>query len=129
MNRRIVIAYAMSPVAAVVGQVAASTQNQAKSALLFLYREVLELELPWLDKVEAAKTSKRLPVVLTSAEVVALLSRLEGTHGLIGRLLYGAGLARTYGAGAGIAPAGSGGRLRRGISAVRARSKVSVGGS
>ena len=47
---------------AVAGQVSASTQNQAKSALLFLYREVLALELPWLDKVESAKTPKRLPV-------------------------------------------------------------------
>ncbi|MCX7149670.1 MAG: integron integrase [Rhodocyclales bacterium] len=77
---------------AVVGRVAASTQNQAKSALLFLYREVLELELPWLDDVEAARTPKRLPVVLTSAEVMAVLSRLEGRHGLIARLLYGTGL-------------------------------------
>jgi len=77
---------------AVAGRVAASTQNQAKSALLFLYKEVLEVELPWLDKVEAAKTSKRLPVVLTRDEVMAVLSRLEGSHGLIGRLLYGTGM-------------------------------------
>lgn len=47
---------------ALAGRVAASTQNQAKSALLFLYKEVLAVELPWLDKVEAAKTPKRLPV-------------------------------------------------------------------
>ncbi|MDP1734052.1 MAG: integron integrase [Sulfuritalea sp.] len=77
---------------AVVGRVAASTQNQAKSALLFLYREVLEVQLPWLDDVEAARTPKRLPVVLTSAEVMAVLARLEGSHGLIARLLYGTGL-------------------------------------
>ncbi|MDO8292321.1 MAG: integron integrase [Gallionella sp.] len=77
---------------AVAGRVAASTQNQAKSALLFLYREVLEVELPWLDDVEAAKTPKRLPVVLTSADVRAVLARLEGSHGLIARLLYGTGL-------------------------------------
>ena len=77
---------------AVAGRVAASTQNQAKSALLFLYKEVLALELPWLDKVEAAKTSKRLPVVLTRDEVTAVLSRLEGSHNLIARLLYGTGL-------------------------------------
>ena len=77
---------------AVVGHVAASTQNQAKSALLFLYKEVLALELPWLDKVESAKTPKRLPVVLTRDEVMAVLSRLEGSHGLIARLLYGTGL-------------------------------------
>lgn len=77
---------------AVVGRVAASTQNQAKSALLFLYKEVLATELPWLDKVEAAKASKRLPVVLTQNEVASVLSALEGTHGLIARLLYGTGL-------------------------------------
>ena len=77
---------------AVAGRVAASTQNQAKSALLFLYREVLEVELPWLNDVEAAKTPKRLPVVLTGAEVHAVLARLEGSHGLIARLLYGTGL-------------------------------------
>jgi integron integrase len=77
---------------AVAGKVASSTQNQAKSALLFLYREVLELELPWLDNVEAAKAPKRLPVVLTRDEVQALLARLDGTSGLIANLLYGAGL-------------------------------------
>ena len=77
---------------AVAGRVSASTQNQAKSALLFLYKEVLGVDLPWLDKVEAAKTSKRLPVVLTRNEVMAVLSRLEGSHGLLARLLYGTGL-------------------------------------
>ncbi len=77
---------------AVEGRVAASTQNQAKSALLFLYREVLGVELPWLDNVERAKAPKRLPVVLTREEVQAVLARLEGTHWLIASLLYGAGL-------------------------------------
>ena len=77
---------------AVAGNVAASTQNQAKSALLFLYREVLETELPWLDNVERARAPKRLPVVLTRDEVHAVLSRLSGTHWLIASLLYGAGL-------------------------------------
>lgn len=77
---------------AVAGKVAASTQNQAKSALLFLYKEVLEIELPWLDNVERAKAPKRLPVVLTHAEVQALLARLSGTHWLMASLLYGAGL-------------------------------------
>ncbi len=77
---------------AVAGRVAASTQNQAKSALLFLYKEVLAFELPWLDKVEAAKTPKRLPVVLTRNEVMAVLTRLEGTHNLVARLLYGTGM-------------------------------------
>ncbi|MFA4969813.1 MAG: integron integrase [Sulfuritalea sp.] len=77
---------------AVAGRVAASTQNQAKSALLFLYREVLGNELPWLDNVEQAKAPRRLPVVLTRDEVHLILSRLTGTHWLIASLLYGAGL-------------------------------------
>ncbi len=77
---------------AVKGKVSASTQNQAKSALLFLYREVLEQQLPWLDKVTQAKAPARLPVVLTVAEVQAVLKRLSGTHWLIASLLYGAGL-------------------------------------
>jgi integron integrase len=77
---------------AVKGKVSASTQNQAKSALLFLYREVLEQKLPWLDKVTQAKASQRLPVVLTAGEAQAVLKRLSGTHWLIASLLYGAGL-------------------------------------
>jgi integron integrase len=77
---------------AVTGKVAAATQNQAKSALLFLYREVLKQDLPWLENVERAKAPKRLPVVLTEQEVEAVLSRLKGTHWLVAALLYGAGL-------------------------------------
>lgn len=77
---------------AVNGKVAASTQNQAKSALLFLYKEVLSMELPWLSNVEQAKIPKRLPVVLTQDEVQAVLLRLSGTHWLIVSLLYGAGI-------------------------------------
>ncbi|MDE2600669.1 MAG: integron integrase [Rhodocyclaceae bacterium] len=77
---------------AVEGKVSAATQNQAKSALLFLYREVLQVELPWLSNIEHAKTPKRLPVVLTRAEVQAVLDHLDGTHALIGRLLYGTGM-------------------------------------
>ncbi len=77
---------------AVEGKVAASTQNQAKSALLFLYKEVLGAELPWLGGVTAAKASRRLPVVLTRDEVRAALDRTTGTPGLILRLLYGTGL-------------------------------------
>lgn len=77
---------------AVVGKVAASTQNQAKSALLFLYREVLEIRLPWLDNVTQAKAPKKLPVVLTVAEVQAVLSHLSGSHLLIASLLYGGGM-------------------------------------
>lgn len=77
---------------AVVRNVSASTQNQAKSALLFLYREVLETELPWLDDIEQAKKPKRLPVVLTEPEVQAVLAELSGTWQLMGHLLYGSGL-------------------------------------
>lgn len=77
---------------AVAGKVSASTQNQAKSALLFLYKEILEIELPWLDNVERAKTPKRLPVVLTQEEIQQILAHLEGTNQLIVRLLYGTGM-------------------------------------
>jgi integron integrase len=77
---------------AVERQVAAPTQNQAKAALLFLYGEVLGVELPWLDGVVQAKASQRLPVVLTRYEVSQLLRRLDGVHRLVGCLLYGAGL-------------------------------------
>lgn len=77
---------------AVAGKVAASTQNQAKSSLLFLYKEVLEQELPWLDNVEQAKAPKRLPVVLTVNEVRAVLDRTAGTPGLMLRLIYGTGM-------------------------------------
>lgn len=59
---------------AVEGKVAAATQNQALSALLFLYREVLEINLPWLDQVVRAKRPARLPVVLTRQEVTAVLN-------------------------------------------------------
>jgi integron integrase len=72
--------------------VAASTQNQALSALLFLYRNVLEIDLPWLDDVVRAKRSERLPVVLTREEVRAVIHELHGTPRLMAVLLYGAGL-------------------------------------
>ncbi len=74
------------------GHVAASTQNQALSALLFLYREVLQQDLPWLEGIVRAKRPIRLPVVLTRDEVQAVLSQLRGTPRLMATLLYGAGL-------------------------------------
>jgi integron integrase len=77
---------------AVQGKVAASTQNQALSALLFLYREVLGIELPWLDDLVRAKRPVHLPVVLTRDEVRAVLQRLDGVPRLMAVLLYGAGL-------------------------------------
>jgi len=77
---------------AVRRRVSASTQNQALCALLFLYREVLEMDLPWLDELVRAKRPQRVPVVLDRAEVRALLAHLHGTPWLVASLLYGAGL-------------------------------------
>lgn len=73
-------------------QVSASTQNQAKAAILFLYKHVLNLELPWLDEVVQAKHSPRLPVVLSPSEVRLLLDQMQGTSGLVARLLFGSGM-------------------------------------
>jgi integron integrase len=77
---------------AVDGNVAASTQNQALSALLFLYREVLDREVPWLDEVVRARRPVRLPIVLTRDEVRSLLRQLRGTPRLMAILMYGSGL-------------------------------------
>jgi len=77
---------------AVPSHLAASTQNQALSALLFLYREVLEQDLPWLDDIVRPNRSTRLPVVLSRDEVRAGLRELRGTHRLMAVLLCGAGL-------------------------------------
>lgn len=77
---------------AVKGNVAASTQNQALSALLFLYRQVLGIELPWMDEVVRAKRPQRVPVVLTREEVTRLLALMEGRYGLMASLLYGTGM-------------------------------------
>jgi integron integrase len=72
--------------------VAASTQNQAASAILFLYREVLAMEMGYVAGVERAKCPTRVPTVLTRTEVRSLLERLYGTHKLMASLLYGSGL-------------------------------------
>jgi integron integrase len=72
--------------------VAVSTQNQAQSALLFLYREVLAKDVRWLEGVVRAKAPTRLPVVLTVDEVERLLRAMQGTHRLVAELLYGTGL-------------------------------------
>ena len=77
---------------AVNRRVAASTQNQALAALLFLYREVLGRDLEGLDTAVRAHTARRLPVVLTRDEVRRLLQQLDGAHGLVAGLLYGSGL-------------------------------------
>ena len=81
-------------------KVSASTQNQALQALLFLYREVLAVELPWLDNITRASASRRLPVVLSRSEVRAVLAQLDGTHWLIANLLYGSRAAPDGGAAA-----------------------------
>jgi len=72
--------------------VAASTQNQALNAILFLYRDVLKIDLPWLDEVQRAKKPQHLPVVFTREEVKALLAQLQGTAWLMAMLTYGSGL-------------------------------------
>jgi len=77
---------------AVKGKVSAPTQTQALSALLFLYREVLGIDLPWLDGLVRAKPWKDVPTVLTPSETNRLLARMEGTYGLMARLLYGSGM-------------------------------------
>ena len=74
------------------GRVASSTQNQALSALLFLYKEVLRQEIGWLDQVERAKRPTKLPVVLSRTEVEKVLGKMVGTPKLMASLLYGSGL-------------------------------------
>jgi integrase len=73
-------------------RVSASTQNQALAALLFLYRSVLDRELPWLDDVVRAKRPRRVPVVLSRAEVRSILAHMHGQPGLVATLPYGSGL-------------------------------------
>ena len=73
-------------------RVSAATQNQALCAILFLSRQVLKMELPWLANLVRAAPSRHLPVVLTREEVRRLLAELRGTHWLMASLLYGSGL-------------------------------------
>jgi integron integrase len=75
--------------------VSAATQNQALAALMFLYREVIGEELPWLDNIPRAKGSRRLPTVLTRAEVSRLFEQMSGTLALMARLQYGTGMRLT----------------------------------
>lgn len=77
---------------AVNGNVSASTQSQALSAVLYLYREVLGMDLPWLQDVVRAKRPRKLPVVLSRDEVHRLLLQVDGDAGLVVRLLYGTGM-------------------------------------
>ncbi len=77
---------------AVRQNVSAATQNQALAAILFLYKQVLDRDLPWLDHLVRAKKPQRLPVVLSAPETRAVLSQLSGVYWVIGNLLYGSGL-------------------------------------
>jgi len=77
---------------AVERRVSASTQNQALAAILFLYRQVLEVDLPWLENVVRARMPQHVPVVLSRREVQALIAALDGIFHLIAQLLYGSGL-------------------------------------
>lgn len=72
--------------------VSSSTHNQALSALLFLYRDVLNTGLPWMQDIQRPQQPKRIPSVLTQAEVGALLAQMQGTEALLARLLYGTGM-------------------------------------
>ncbi len=80
---------------AVVNKVAASTQNQALAGVLFLYRDVLQIDLPWLASVVRAKRPIHLPVVMTRQKVQRVLANLTGTEWLVASLLYGAGMRVT----------------------------------
>lgn len=77
---------------AVKKKLSASTQNQALCAILFLYREVLGIELDRIDKIHWAKKPKRLPVVFSKEEVKAIIAKLTGVYRLMTMLLYGSGL-------------------------------------
>ena len=77
---------------AVKNKVASSTQNQALSAILFMYKEVLENELPWLNNVTRAKKSEKVPIVLSKKEVRRVFDNLDGIYWIMGYLLYGTGL-------------------------------------
>jgi site-specific recombinase XerD len=77
---------------AVNRNVSASTQNQALSAILFLYRQVLEIELPWLANITRARKPARLPVVLSHQQVQSLLNHVDGRFRLVIQVLYGCGL-------------------------------------
>lgn len=77
---------------AIQRQVSASTQNQALSALLFLYKKVLKIEVPWIDEFTPARRPVRVPIVMTRSEVTKVLRMMRGRHWLMASLLYGSGL-------------------------------------
>lgn len=73
-------------------KVSVSTHNQALSAILFLYREVLSIKLPWLDDIGRPQQKRRIPSVLTKDEVAGLLAQMDGVTALLAKLLYGTGM-------------------------------------
>lgn len=77
-----------------VRQVSASTHKQALAAILFLYKRVLSIELPWMQEIGRPRTPTRIPVVLSREEAQRLLAAIPGVHGLIARLLYGTGMRK-----------------------------------
>ena len=77
---------------AVERRVASSTQNQALSAILFMYKEVLKIELPWIEDVTRAKRYEKIPAVFSKDEIRKILANLDGTNWIMAQLLYGAGL-------------------------------------
>jgi site-specific recombinase XerD len=77
-------------------RVSPSTHRQALSALLFLYKEVLKIELPWLDQIGRPKKREPLPTVLSRDEVERLLTLMSGKTALLARLLYGSGMRKKY---------------------------------
>ena len=107
---------------AVEARVSASTQNQALCALVFLYREVLGCELGDFSAAVRARTPQRLPVVLTRAEVSALLAQLGGVEWLVAALLYGAGLRLLEALTLRVSGCGSGCSPRRGAPSTRRHS-------
>jgi integron integrase len=80
---------------AVEKQVSASTQHQALCALLFLYRDVLKMELPFINGIERAKRKRKLPVIFTRSEAISVINQLNGTYRLMASLLYGCGMRLT----------------------------------
>ena len=82
---------------AVERHIAPATQGQAKSAILFLYKMVLKVQLPWLEEIVAARSPRRLPVVLTASELRLLLDQMSGSVGLVASVLYGTGMRLTEG--------------------------------
>jgi integrase len=110
---------------AIEGRVAAATQNQALAAILFLYRDVLELDLPWIENVTRARMPTRVPVVLSKADVQRLLDQLGGELLLIAQLLYGSGL-RLMEALRLRVKTSAGARIRRRRSPGRSRAEISA---